>query len=272
MNGGKKNTVIKIMLAKVTFLIITLGLTFHQGMSQTKFNDNPVVAHRGAWKKKHLPENSIAALKEAIRLKCLGSEFDVRMTSDDSLIVNHDPHFHGLDIEKSTFDQLSKFPLSNGEVLPTLTQYLLAGINNNPGTILVIELKPSPGGRGRQLAYDAVAIVKSLNIQNRVMYISFDINILSAILEKDPEAETQYLNGDQTPDQLKTMGIKGLDYHHTVFKKNQEWIEHAKKNGQKLNVWTVNEEADLKWFIGHQFDAITTNEPELLFEILNRKR
>jgi len=236
-----------------------------------KFNSNPVVAHRGAWKKNQLPENSIAALREAIKLKCSGAEFDVRMTADDSLIINHDPHFHGLDIEKSTFEQLSKFTLSNGETLPTLYKYLMSGTQDNPGTQLVIELKPSPGGRGSKLAHAAVAMVKSMNISSRVLYISFDLNILTAILEKAPEADTQYLNGDKTPDQLKAMGIKGLDYQYPIFKKNPEWIVQAKKNGQKLNVWTVNAEAELRWFINQGFDAITTNEPELLFDILSRK-
>jgi len=259
------------MQANVIFLVIVFCLSNHLGLCQMKFNSNPVVAHRGAWKKNQFPENSIAALREAIKLKCMGTEFDVRMTSDDSLIVNHDPHFHGLVIEKSTYEQLSKFTLSNGEPLPTLFHYLFSGIQDNPGTQLVIELKPSPAGRGRKLAHAAVALVKSMNISSRVLYISFDLNILTAILEKDPEAETQYLNGDQSPDQLKTLGIRGLDYQYPVFKKNPEWIEQAKKNGQKLNVWTVNEEADLRWFIKHRFDAITTNEPELLFEILTRK-
>jgi len=259
------------MQTKVIFLVFVFCLSNHLGLCQMKYNSNPVVAHRGAWKKNQLPENSIAALREAIKLKCSGTEFDVRMTVDDSLIVNHDPHFHGLDIEKSTFKQLSEFTLSNGESLPTFYQYLLSGVKDNPGTQLVIELKPSPGGRGSKLAHEAVALVKSMNLSSRVLYISFDLNILTVILEKDPEAETQYLNGDQTPDQLKTLGIRGLDYHYSVFKKSPEWIDQAKKNGQKLNVWTVNVEADLLWFIEHGFDAITTNEPELLFDILARK-
>src|SRR5687767_8558938 len=77
--------------------------------------ENIVIAHRGAFKKANHPENSIASLETAIRLKCAGSEFDVRMTSDDSLIINHDPDFRGLEIEKSTYAELLKFPLSNGE-------------------------------------------------------------------------------------------------------------------------------------------------------------
>lgn len=259
------------MKPKFIWLPVVVLLSCSTIMSQTNFYNNQVVAHRGAWKKNQLPENSIASLKEAIKLKCTGSEFDVRLTADDSLVINHNPHYHGLDIEQSTFEQLSKFSLSNGEPIPTLRQYLIAGKEDNPGTQLVVELKPSPSGRGRQLAHSALALIHLLDVSSRVMYISFDLDILIAIHEKDPAAATQYLNGDQTPDQLKQLGIQGLDYHASVFKKNPHWITEAKKNGQKLNVWTVNEAADMKWFLNQQFDAITTNEPELLFDILSAK-
>ena len=33
-------------------------------------------------------------------MKCAGAEFDVRMTADNVLVVNHDPEFFGLKIEK----------------------------------------------------------------------------------------------------------------------------------------------------------------------------
>ena len=78
-------------------------------MSRLAFADNIVVAHRGAWKKNKLPENSIASLKHAIGLKCTGSEFDVRMTADDSLIINHDPDYNKLLIEKTKYADLQAY-------------------------------------------------------------------------------------------------------------------------------------------------------------------
>ena len=99
-------------------------------------------------------------------------------------------------------------------------------------------------------------------------YISFDLDILIRILELAPGVPTQYLNGDKTPEELKTLGIIGIDYHFSVFKKNPDWIERAKRNNRVLNVWTVNSKEDLQWALDKQFDFITTNEPELLFELL----
>ena len=36
----------------------------------------------------------------------------------------------------------------------------------------------------------------------------------------------------------------------------------------KVNVWTVDGEADMKWCIDHNADFVTTNYPERLVEIL----
>lgn len=238
-----------------------------------RFHENPVVAHRGAWKKNNLPENSIASLREAIRLRCTGSEFDIRMTNDEVLIVNHDPEFHGMPIEKTNYSQLAAIRLSNGETLPTLENYLLEGMKENPGTRLVLEIKPSPAGveKGRKIAKRGVEMVQKLHAGPWVTYISFDLEILRAVLELDPQAATQYLNGERSPGELKQDGISGLDYHFSVFKKNPGWIVEAKKNKLALNVWTVNSAEDLDWFVSQSFDFITTNEPELLFDILKAK-
>ena len=60
----------------------------------------------------------------------------------------------------------------------------------------------------------------------------------------------------------------GLDYHYSVFKKHPEWVKEAKDNNIVLNAWTVNTAKDMKWLIENKFDYITTNEPELLFELI----
>ena len=237
---------------------------------QTKltFANNKVVAHRGAWKKKHLPENSIASLKQAIQLGCTGSEFDVWMTADDSLVIHHDPDFNNLVIEKTNYAALEAFTLSNGEKLPTLREYLLAGMKNNNSTRLVCEIKPSKISpeRGKEVAAKVMSLVHELKVKPWIVFISFDYGIVEKLNELDPQIPTQYLNGDKSPEELKAGGIDGLDYHFSVFKKHPEWIESAKKNQLVLNGWTVNDEATMDWLLANDFDFITTNEPELLLE------
>lgn len=230
------------------------------------FADNPVVAHRGAWKAKGFPENSIAALRQAITLGCTGSEFDIRITADDSLIINHDPTYHEHKVEETNYSVLRAIPLANGERLPTLREYLLAGLSNNKTTRLICEIKPSTINkeRGELIAEKVWKLVKDLNASKMVAFISFDAGILNKIRTLDANAHTQYLNGTRSPDSLLAQGISGADYQLNNFKKHPEWITSAKQNNITLNAWTVNAPDDMDWLLANRFEFITTNEPELL--------
>lgn len=232
-----------------------------------QFAQNKVIAHRGAWKAEGHPENSIAALKHAIALNCTGSEFDVQMTADDILVINHDKDFEGILISETPYADLADLRLSNGEKLPTLREYLLAGLENNTSTRLVCELKPAKTKeRGQRMAEKALQLVKELKAEDMTVYISFGYEILKKIEELNPKAHTQYLNGDKSPEALKADGIDGADYHFKVFKEHPEWIESAKDRGIVLNAWTVNDPANMEWLLEKDFDFITTNEPEMLLE------
>ncbi len=263
----------KNLLIAIYIIVLASCSATQKSTSSVKFADNPVIAHRGAWKKNNLPENSIASLKEAIRLGCTGSEFDIWMTADDSIVINHDPHYNKLTIEKTNYADLLAFKLSNGEKIPTLREYLLAGLENNKQTMLVLEIKPSTISvdRGRLVAGKVVELVKELNAKVMSVYISFDYEILKKIIEIDPNASTQYLKGDIEPIQLKKDKMAGLDYHFSVFKKQPTWTEQAKKEKLILNAWTVNDATEMNLLLDNGFHYITTNEPELLFEIVRNR-
>ncbi len=263
---------------KKLFLFIILAGIISSCLSTRKsssmsFAKNTVVAHRGAFKKNNLPENSVVSLREAIRLGCTGSEFDVRMSADDSLIINHDPHFNKLEIEKSTYKELTAFSLSNGEKLPTLQEYLLAGMQSNKHTRLVLEIKPSgiSKDRGRLIAARVLELVKKLQASPWIVYISFDYDILKELRRLDPAVSLQYLEGNIAPAQLKADGINGADYHFSVFKTKPHWIREAKENGIALNAWTVNDSTTMNWLLKEGFDFITTNEPEMLMQLVNER-
>ncbi|RAV28921.1 glycerophosphodiester phosphodiesterase [Sinomicrobium soli] len=234
--------------------------------------NNKVIAHRGAWKTEGLPQNSIASLQHAIALGCYGSEFDVHLTSDDVMVVNHDAGFMGMDIESSTYEQLRAATLPNGEHIPTVEEYLEEGLKQDR-TKLILEIKTAPSGTERTLKLTrmAVALVQRLNARDMVEYICFNYEAGKLVHELDPEAEVAYLNGDVPPAEARAAGYTGLDYNIKVYRKNPEWIAEAKKEGMTLNVWTVNKEEDMKEMLDHGMDVITTDEPERLFEVLKSR-
>lgn len=231
-----------------------------------------VIAHQGAWKADSLPSNSIASLQRAIELGCYGSEFDVHLTKDDILVVNHDRDFYGLDIATSTYQELLAITHPNGESIPTAEAYLREGMGQKQ-TKLVFELKPSSLGQERALhAADlTVELVKKVEADEYVEYILFDYQAAKRIIELDPQAKVSYLNGDVPPSQAKADGFYGLDYNIKVFREHPGWIDEAKELGLAVNVWTINEAADMEDFIGQGVDFITTDEPQLLQALLQSR-
>ncbi|UZD24239.1 glycerophosphodiester phosphodiesterase family protein [Algoriphagus halophytocola] len=254
------------------FTLLTALSACTISFAQKSFHQNKVIAHRGAWKAEGLPQNSIASLKQAVELGCEGSEFDVWMTADGVLVVNHDADFEGMDIETSTYQELTAKKLPNGEQLPTVKAYLKAG-KKQKGTKLIFEIKPSRISveRSIEIAEKSVMMVKKMKAEKWVDYITFSYEGGLKAIETDPEANVAYLTGDKTPAELKEAGYFGFDYNINLLRKNPQWIKEAQELGLTVNAWTVNKEEDLKWFLEQNPDFITTDEPELLFKLMESK-
>lgn len=254
---------------KITILIALILcpiLTFAQPKMDSK---TKVIAHRGAFKNTKVPENSIASLKEAIKMKCYGSEFDVHMSADSEVYVHHDHDVEGVNIEKTSAAELDKIKLSNGESLPTLKSYLKAG-KKQKKTRLVLEIKASKISKERSLALarKCVEMVHAAKVVGITDYISFDLDVCLLVKQLAPDAEVSYLSGDKSPDEILGLGLSGVDYHYTVFKKHENWIKEFKEKGLVTNAWTVNDKETMTSLINQGINYITTNEPELLIELL----
>jgi glycerophosphoryl diester phosphodiesterase len=259
-------------MARFIFSCILLLLSVSSLFSQDMFLKNKVIAHRGAWKAQGLPQNSLASLREAIRLGCEGSEFDVWMTADEVLVVNHDGDFMGMEIEHSTYQQLLAQKLPNGEPIPTLREYLQEGMKQTR-TKLILEFKPSEVSvaRSERVGELAVKTVKELGAEKWVDYITFSYEGGLKAIATDPKANVAYLTGDKSPAQLKEDGFFGFDYNIRLLKLKSEWIAEAKQLGLTVNAWTVNNPEDMQWLLDQGTDFITTDEPEVLFELLEKK-
>ena len=237
-----------------------------------QFLKNRVIAHRGAWKISNNPENSMAALKHAIDIGSAASEFDVWLTADKIIVVNHDRMFNGMDIETSTYSQLKSARLPNGEYIPTLVEYINE-IKKQQQTRLYLEIKGSylSSGRNLEVADEAVRTVNKLNAQAWVTYTSLNAAILDRILSIDKFAQTLYCRGDYDLDQVRTKNYVGIHYEISRFKNNTTLFKQAKSRGLVTVAWTVDDLTTMKWLINGGVNGITTNEPEMLISYLSKK-
>lgn len=231
-----------------------------------------VICHRGFWDTEGSAQNSIRSLIKADSIGAWGSEFDVWMTADGKLVVNHDESYEGVTIETAKWKQLKNMRLKNGETLPTLEQMLRCG--KALTTRLIVEMKPHTSKQQElEAAKKIVKMVKKLKLENRVEYITFSFVGMKALKQLAPQGTpVYYLNGEMSPGQLQPLGITGIDYSIGTMREHPEWIDQAHSLGMKVNVWTVNSERDMDWCINYGVDFITTNAPLLLQQKLTQKQ
>lgn len=227
-----------------------------------------VIAHRGYWKTSGSAQNSLAALKKAQELDIYGSEFDVFITKDGVVVVNHDPTINGIRIENADYADLKDITLSNGEKIPTLKDYIDQA-KKDVSTKLILEIKThSTKANNDRAVAAAVKMVKDENMTEQVEYIAFSIDVCKKIVELNPTAKVAYLSGDLAPQTLYNMGIVGIDYNIAAIRNNKAWIAEAQNLGMTVNVWTVNSGNDLQEVIDYGVDYITTDEPVLAKQMI----
>ncbi|MBE6301085.1 MAG: glycerophosphodiester phosphodiesterase [Parabacteroides distasonis] len=227
-----------------------------------------VIAHRGYWNTEGSAQNSIRAIELADEIKAYGSEFDVHLTSDNVLVVFHDRKIDSIDIQQTPYADLKNITIANGEKIPTLDQ-LLERAKSLKHTKLIFELKShSTPERDREAAKYSVDMINEKGLTKQTEYIAFSLEAAKELHRLSPETPVYYLNGDLSPKELKDLGLAGLDYHYGVMRKNPNWFKEAKDLGLKINIWTVNKPEIMKEMIDAGADFITTDEPELLQQVI----
>jgi len=232
------------------------------------FIRNKVIAHRGAWKNNDVSQNSIGSLQKGIELGCEAVEFDVWLSSDNEIVLSHDPVIDEKSVEDTPATELRKIQLKNNENLPTLKEYLDI-IKSQNRTRLVLEIKVSQKGKDRALE-SAEAVVRMIHAEKAqawVDYISFSYDILLKVRELDKTASLSYLENNKSIDDIKNSGLSGLDYYFTSFYNDSLLIQKSKSLGLSTNAWTVNKEEDMRKLLEAGIDFITTDEPEILLSI-----
>ena len=224
-----------------------------------------IIAHRGYWQTEPpTTENSIKSLENAQNLKIYGAEFDVRMSKDGVLVINHDEHHGTMEISETDFKELAKLKLSNGEKYPTLKDYLKQG-KKDRSLKLIVEIKPAKTPElENEIVKKTIQTLKDLKVESQSEFISFSLNVCKEIKKVEPKFKVQYLEGNLSPQQIKAEGLDGIDYHYSVFEKNPTWIAEANALGLITNSWTVNDTEIYKNLKEQGLGFVTTNIPDKL--------
>lgn len=221
-----------------------------------------IIAHRGFWRTEGSYENTLMSIEKAFYIGADGVEFDVWSTKDEILVVHHDPNHHGLKINETTYSKLSRYKMPNGEILPTLQDYLHK-LKEFPNLVAFLEIEDI------KAAELAPKIVEQEGIENDIFYISFIKYACNQMLSKDNSLHIELLVGNgqpYSPFQLLKEGFKGIDYSFDCYKSNPDIIKEAKKTGLTISTWTVNTVEGYEWAFQEGIDFITTDRPDLFVE------
>ena len=137
---------------------------------------------------------------------------------------------------------------------------------------LVLELKTlnSPE-RETEAVKKILAMVNEYGFNDRMEYISFSKFAVEEFIRLAPKGTPVYiLSAKYDPQQIKAMGCAGPDYSFKTFVQHPQWIKECQNLGMKVNVWTVNKQADMEWCINHGVNFITTDQPVELMKLLKK--
>ena len=231
----------------------------------SRYGHTKMVAHMGANGLE--TENTVAAYVASANRSYYGIETDVHITKDKKVIAIHDENakrVSGVDIlvEESNFDDLRKIRLfdNNGKVredlcMPSLEDYI--SVCKRYGKVAVLELKNRMADEDVYMIYD---IIESMEYNDSTIYISFSIENLHAIREKNPTQTVQYLIGKNVPADL-TDTLKKYKYDLDVYFEvaTKELIDACHSVGALVNVWTVDKVEKAEELVDMGVDFITTN-------------
>lgn len=241
-----------------------------------------VIAHRGFHAQEGSARNTISSLLNAQKLGVYGSECDISMSADDSLMVVHGsrhpdrriPAPHRVHVAKDVYKDIRAISCEGGNIVPTLREYLVQ-TKKYPGTKLVIEIKnhkEDTPERQKFFTKKIVEMVAEFGLENQVDYIAFSKVVCDELVKLAPKNEIAYLNGELTPAECKQRGYTGIDYSIKVLRAHPEWVKQAHDLGMKVNVWTVNKTEDIQYFIDLGVDFITTDNPLETIELINKSQ
>lgn len=243
--------------------LLLLAIAGHAGAQ------SQVVAHRGYWNCPGSAQNSLTSLRMADKIGVYGSEFDVHITTDGVLVINHNDDIDGIRIDDNPYRLIADKRLKNGERLPTLDQYLTEALKH-PRLRLVLEIKAHNTEEKEKRCVDSVLnVVNRKKLLGRINFTSFSMYACKYLRQREPSAVILYLGGKLSPARLKAEGLSGMNYSPAEFKAHPQWIAQAHALGLKVGVWTMDRLDLVSEFVKEKADYISSNSPEKAKEVVD---
>ena len=229
-----------------------------------------IFAHRGF--SGMYPENTMLSFSKAVEAKADGIELDIHFSKDGEIMIQHDEAMRrtsGLDgfIFDYTRSELEK--INAGSLLdnrfgftpiPSFEEYL--DFIKDKKIVTNIELKTAP------VYYDgieekAVDMVCRAGLEKSVIFSSFNWLSIVRLHKIAPELPVALLIDQRLYNMGPLFKREGISYFHPSYGTiDIDSVKDMRSNGVGINVWTVNDEADIITALNLKVDGIITNYPD----------
>ncbi|OGO19026.1 MAG: hypothetical protein A2Z14_14235 [Chloroflexi bacterium RBG_16_48_8] len=245
--------------------------------SEWESNAPLVIAHRGA--SAYAPENTLAAILEAVRMRANAIELDAKLLKDGSIIVLHDTTLDRTtngqgSIYQYTYDEIrgldagSNFsPQFSHENIPTL-DIILKRFGED--LLFNIELtnyvRPWDG-----LPRAVITLVRRYQLEKSVLLSSFNPWALITSKRIEPGIPIALLFHPKVSRFLRSFMQKIIDpmaYHPHHSCVSEEMMINARKNNKRVNVWTVNERLKMMELIYLGVNGLITDFPDIAEDVI----
>ena len=243
---------------------------------------NPIIiAHRGD--KTHAPENTLPAFELAVENGADAIEFDVKLSSDGQIVVHHDRMLDRTTDGTGKISEHSYASIKNldaggwfseafrGVCIPTLDEVFEAvGKRTHIDVELTNYATPTD-----DLVTKVVEMVRRHGLQERMLFSSFYPRNLRKARVLMPEVPLGLLT------MKNWLGLWGRNFgwrgdyfalHPHFTNVDSGLVNRVHAGGKRIQVWTVNAEADIKRMIGMGVNAIFTDDPKLALRLLGRSQ
>ena len=226
-----------------------------------------IYAHRGA--SADFPELTLAAYEGAVAQGADGFECDVRLTMDEVPVLWHNATMlaraanPGL-IAEMTYKEVSRaYP----QIL-TLDEFLTFAVKSKKGVLIETKHPVISGNRIEEVVVEKLKATKGIE-KIDVSVMSFSWLAIEKMKRLDRTIATTFLMHKNTPwFQAKLSSAKTIGPGINELREEPIRAQRIKELGRSLNVWTVDDDEDIKLCAKVGVDILITNKPAHAREVL----